>query len=107
MKLWNILIPASVIALWLIIGIAPSIFPATLGRAYLSPDIIGTHDHYFVRDPKGSWSEVIPMHTGIGMMPYISDVTDPAEIQQLEDTRNRRLKRAEDNRAPDRPKHES
>ena len=68
-------------------------FTATQERAYDSPDIIGKHDHYFMRDREGSWVEMTTLHTAIGIDHGMKDVTDPVEIQRLEDTRNLRLER--------------
>lgn len=68
-------------------------FTARKERSYDFPNIIGKYDHYFIRDRDGGWVEMTTLHTAIGIDHDMKDVTDPAVIQRLEDTRNLRLER--------------
>ncbi|KAF1005723.1 MAG: hypothetical protein GAK28_02938 [Luteibacter sp.] len=72
---------------------ASAYFTATQERSYDSPNIIGKHDHYFMRDRDGNRAEITTLHTTIGIDHDMKDVIDPTEIQRLEDTRNLRLER--------------
>ena len=66
---------------------------ATQELSYQSPDVIGRNKHYFERDNEGNWAEISAMNTILGGMPHMKKVTDPDEIQRLEDTYKLRLER--------------
>jgi hypothetical protein len=75
-------------------------------RSNDNPNIIGTTEHYYMRDRHGDWSEMYQTTPTIGVQHNdMRDVTDAALRNQLEDTHNLRIERGEARRAfhPDDP----
>lgn len=69
-------------------------------RSHDNPNVIGSMDHYYMRDRNGEWAEMHHVAPTIGVRHHqMDDVRDPGMLRQLEDTHDLRRDREEARKA--------